>query len=259
MNSAQAICDDGHVGNAPFILQRHGNVMVYLHRDCAEAVSVQPLLDAFAQRPAPPAAGKAGRGEVALLSCCGGETVVFRICRRGGQMARFFSRRFFYCYCCQYRPLAEVKVLARLRECAVAVPFPVAAIIKRTAGGLCYEGAVVTKFIASSVNLLEAVVKGESAVDGVALAELSFLAGRQAAQMLEAGVFHSDLHLGNVLAVPGGVVLIDFDKAQIVCGVQRDRLKSRLQQRWARSANKHRAGEDVVRRFQQGLFAEDNR
>lgn len=256
--------------------QRIGRYLVVCNRQYSEIVTSEKIIELFeglrggesAEDVEPPDVEQSvieqqvikqqvikqlGRGAVAELKLGDGRLAIMRRYRRGGMVQRI-SSRFYFRGIGDYRPLQELAVLGSLHDSGVAVPEPLAAVVKPRCFGLCYEAAIITMKVPST-NLLE-FVRSDCSKDEIASS--CEAAGRVARKMLEHGVFHPDLHLGNVLrAEDGSVVIIDFDRASCFYSQQLPFYTGRTIQRWDRAANK-RGGKraSLVRKhFQQGVLA----
>ena len=72
--------------------------------------------------------------------------------------------------------------------------------------------------------------------------------------MLDAGVYHPDLHPGNVMIDPQGQAwLIDFDKAVLFSEPELGDRCIALGMRWRRSVRKHGLSESFCESFDRGL------
>lgn len=197
-----------------------------------------------------------GRGMVERVSI-GGTRLVVRLARRGG-MVRHLSRdryiRPFHGWDAA-RPFAELRTLANLRRHGVAVAEPAAAVVQPSLGGLLFRGAVVTVEVARARNLFE--LARDPAVSTEALEELARRAGVEAQSMLRAGVYHRDLHPGNVLVDSAdAVVLIDFDGARSVRGDVGNSV-AMLSARWTRAVVKHGLPLPLAAGFDRGVRSDE--
>ncbi|MFN8389030.1 MAG: lipopolysaccharide kinase InaA family protein [Bdellovibrionota bacterium] len=197
-----------------------------------------------------------GRAEVQMYQFPNGESAVFRAYRRGGWFSKLVTRDFFNPdpSCIDYRPLAEYRVLSFLRNAGVRVPQPLAIVIEKRFLGRWYRGSIATGKIERAQNLLDLARERSHGALGGAFGEYCYLAGLEAAKMLRAGVFHRDLHLGNVLVSDGTKVwLIDFDKATVVSKSAFASAAEKLFERWCRSTKKHGVGVHADEAFRAGL------
>lgn len=201
-----------------------------------------------------------GRGVVLNKELPSRRRVVIRLCRRGG-MVRFLTRYTFannpFTSWEYARPFDELSLLTDLRNAGLRVPRPVAAAVIRGTGDFHYRGFVATEEVPVAENLLHVIQELRGTPGSTALARsLCEKAGKQAATMLDMGVFHSDLHVGNILVTNDDeIFLIDFDKSQRFSPTQKDKYRDRLVARWRKSVRKHRVRyPDVLLAGEQGFL-----
>jgi 3-deoxy-D-manno-octulosonic acid kinase len=192
---------------AAYTVVRAAPVRAAIRRDLVPALG--PWL--LAPRLVPPSGAEAvaaGRGGAYRTTLPGELRVVVRPCRRGGVVARL-ARETYLGW--RPRPLRELVVTAEVRRRGVAAAEVLAA---RVEGGFAYRGALVTAEVADATTLIDAL---RHAPDGAARGALAGLAGRAVGVLHEAGVFHADLNLTNMLVQRTGettrVVFLDFDRA----------------------------------------------
>ncbi len=167
----------------------------------------------------------AGRGAVALFALADGEGVLRR-CRRGGLTGKLVNEG----YVLKNRPMAEFSVHEFLFEAGVSVPEPLGVMWERR--GLVFRGAVATRRL-DAVGLREWLTTSNTDA-----ASALHSIGRLIRSMHDAGVYHADLHVENILVNEGNVYLIDFDNARrhdSLSALQRARNLLRLR----RSLQKH--------------------
>jgi 3-deoxy-D-manno-octulosonic acid kinase len=175
--------------------------------------------------------GKAqGRGSVLLLDTSFGPAVLRRYLR-GGWAAGLTRDRYLYTGFERSRPLAELRMLARLYNQGLPVPHPLAAHCKRD--GLFYRGSLLTRRILGATPLAD-LLADDSA--GLMLWQAT---GQCIRKFHDQGVVHSDLNARNILAQSSGeIYLIDFDRARIRKGARRafaanlKRLRRSLEKFW---------------------------
>jgi len=236
---------------AGYRLVRRGRVRAVVLDALAEALEpwlVAPVLALPAD--AKPIAG--GRGGAWRLTLPGGVRAVVRENRRGGFIRHVVARHYLGL---RPRPFGELAVTTEARRRGVPAAEVLAA---RVDGWLVYRGALVTREVPEARPLLAALA---AAGDGPARDGVAAIAGRAVARMHDAGVFHADLNLGNILVDrDGATTLVDFDRARLGAGAldvagRRDNLR-----RLARSLRKLDgagtvAGPGVVAAFHRGYAA----
>lgn len=184
-----------------------------------------------------PAVG--GRGEILRGELPSGERFVLRRYRRGGAVRHLVKETFLRRG--KTRPEQEFEVTERLFRADVSVPEPLFAVVWK--GVFTYRGVIATAEV-SGKNLLERIAGAQ---------HLAFGVGVQAGKALLQGVFHRDLHPGNVLVRDDdSLVLIDFDKAESVQG-SLDEYCDRLNERWKRAVDKLRLNPELGVQFARGL------
>ena len=212
-----------------------------------------------------------GRGIVRWLALPSGEELIFRLAKRGGAIRHLLRCSFIRLpgmLWSNTRQFSELAILSKLYESDHPVPRPVAAMIFQKYGGIVYCGAVITEVIPDTKNLLahcREIAGGDnkkiSRDKFEVLSKMVFSAGTAAKNLLEAGVYHPDLHLGNVLVNGNSqVFIIDFDKAQRInpqAGI--DGYAHKLATRWRRSVLRHASlfggnEKEIERVFVAGLF-----
>lgn len=236
---------------AAYDLVRAGAVRAVIRRD------LRPLLEPWLLAPrlalppgAEPLAG--GRGGTFRIVLPPGERMVVRFYRRGGVLARFVRETYLapglvLGGALGTRPLRELAVTVEVRRRRVATADVLAA---RVEGHFFYRGALVTAEIPAATTLIDALRRADPA----ARRELAASAGRAIARLHEAGVWHADLNMTNILVTPGPdaarIAVIDFDRAQLSDGALLDRARRGNLSRLARSLKKLDAA---------GHFAEERR
>lgn len=147
-----------------------------------------------------------------------GSSAVLRRYEHGGVFASLLGSRFLG----RPRPLRELAASEEARRAGVRVPEVVAAYVRRLKP-FGHEGFLLTREVGQARDLVEAFRSGEPA--GPVLHQL----GEELRRLHEAGVWHADLHVKNVLLAGGAVALIDFDCARVMAPVpERMRIKNLL-------------------------------
>lgn len=177
-----------------------------------------------------------GRASHPRVELPAGGSAVVRAYQRGGLLRRMNRDRYFL----GHRAFEELRVTARAGEMGVRVAEPLAAMERRTAGGIGYHARLLTRMVEGAEGL-DAVLAERA--DGWAAAVGG--AGAQIGRMHGAGITHPDLNLRNVLVRKGDadaaraeVYLIDFDRARIGAGPVAEAARAAELRRLARSARK---------------------
>jgi tRNA A-37 threonylcarbamoyl transferase component Bud32 len=189
-----------------------------------------------------------GRGRPVRVTLPDGSAGVLRRYLHGGLLRGITGSLFVG----RPRPLRELLAAERCRVSGVRVPEVLAAMHRRVALFL-HRGYILTRVLPGVRDLVDLLEEGASprgAMERI---------GRETRRMHEAGVWHADLHVKNVLVGDGEAALIDFDRARIEEPVSRRRRHGNLI-RFDRSLVKlGRRGVPVSRvlrlRFFRGYFA----
>lgn len=131
---------------------------------------------------------------------------VLRHYRRGGLMARFNERAYFYSGEGNVRSFSEFQILQDMAGMGLPVPRPIAAGYRRQ--GLFYSASIIVERLTDVVPLGELLRGGEDSSD------IWARVGRVLRQFHDAGVFHADLNCFNILVGKDKVYLIDFDRGE---------------------------------------------
>ena len=201
-----------------------------------------PVGDLLARTPhGPPPGGErlaGGRGAAYRVRLPGSDTVVFRVCRRGGLLAALLRDNYLRLWPRLPRPFAEIVVTETARARGVPGPEPLGARIDRGWAGW-YRGVVVTRHLPAAESLWERLHRE---ADAGGRREIAHAAGRAIGMLWRAGIYHPDLNLWNcVVSDEGGgleAFIVDFDRASIVEGGAREALRERMLRRLERSARK---------------------
>ena len=171
-----------------------------------------------------------GRGHVWRVRTTARETVIVRAYRRGGFVRHFLSDLYWDR---PPRPFAELVSTETARRRGVPAVEALGARVRWTTGGL-YRGLFVSREAGGFHNLWEWLQTRPT--DPARTATLTAVA-RVIKAMHDAGILHADLNLTNILVQPGPtsphVLLLDFDRAQVLSGPvarpHRERALRRLQ------------------------------
>ena len=177
-----------------------------------------------------------GRGEVFLFTF-GGVAVVAREYLHGGLRERVLRRHFL---AWPPRPIWELAITEEARKRGIQTPEILGARVCWSAGPF-YEGAILTRYLDGSKDLW-AWLK-EVRFGSVDREELLLCVGRFLKSVHDAGVYHRDLNLRNLLirSGPGNrpeIFLIDLDRGSIRGHPLAEVLAKRNMRRFSRSARK---------------------
>lgn len=188
-----------------------------------------PLISAFQDAVSDSSSTLEGRRPVSKLTLPQIGDVVVKHYRRGGWVARINQK--YYLRTGKTRCQVEYEQVARAGRLGVNVPEPVAFAFQ---GRLFYQAWLITKEIAHQQTLARLGRLGPGRLPAV-LDSLRTQVLKMAAQ----GLWHVDLHPGNVLVDEGGrVFLVDFDKTRTFRGSKRQ-LLAKYRKRWRRAVKKH--------------------
>ena len=214
-----------------YTLERAGAVRAAIRRDLVPRIGPWLLAPTLELPPVAERLGS-GRGGAWRVELPGGLRAVVRLYRRGGLVARVVRDTYVGP---RPRPLHELVVTVEARRRGVPAPEVLGA---RVEGGLIYRGALVTAEMPHARTLFEAL---RDASDDAARGALAARAGRAVARLHDAGVYHADLNLTNLLVGPvasDDVVVVDFDRARVRQGPLGRRARRRNLARLARSLAK---------------------
>ncbi len=197
---------------------------------------INHIIDTFGSPEQSSSSNLSGRAGINKIDLQGIGKVVIKQYFRGG-ILRHVNRR-TYLYTGKPRSQTEFEMLARVRQIGVPAPEPVAFAVK---GRLLYHAWLVTKELPNVQALPELSLHAPESARAVIPA-----VGRQVRMLIREGIYHVDLHPGNVLVDKyHNVYFIDFDKAH-VSGYSKQKLLQRYAERWARAARKYDLPEFVI-------------
>jgi 3-deoxy-D-manno-octulosonic acid kinase len=177
-----------------------------------------------------------GRGSAFKTEIGGVGGVVVRRYRRGGLFGKIVKDRYFV----PHRALSELFALTTARTRGVSAPVALGASEKRRRllfiPSPFYTAAIATAEISASVNLPEYLRRE---VDPKTREKTLVRAGTAIKKMHDAGIYHSDLNMNNLLvgSGEGEIFVIDFDRA-VVCDLLSRRRRERNLRRLLRSLRK---------------------
>lgn len=170
-----------------------------------------------------------GRGTISRIHLEGIGPVIIKYNTRGGLIRLLVERT--YVRIGRTCNRIEFEQLINASETGVNVPEPVA---YATKGFLFYRGWLVLKEIENSETLADASLRDESGAGRL----LNKVAG-QIRILIDSGLYHVDLHPGNILVNDNDqVFIIDFHKARMFNG-RKEKLLKKYCARWKRAVKKH--------------------
>ena len=209
---------------------------LHRHEDCGLRLEAcqrltprqrQQLQAAFDQRPAQAQGVLAGRQSVAIVELEDIGLVAVKQFARGGMIRHLNRNR--YIHWPRSRSEREFRWLETVRRFGIAAPEPIAFAIRGRVSGQCW---LVMRALAEHCSLIQAAQYGRLD-DGLRLQVAD-----QIRILMTHGIWHRDLHPGNVLVDRNNDPhIIDFDKACYTNNQRR--LKRHYRQRWERAIIKH--------------------
>lgn len=192
--------------------QRDGDRVLYVTPEFESAALALGLLapgelERILARPG----GPRGRSRTAVVSLPGrSERLHLRPVQRGGLLRGLQRDRLFGLA----RPLAELQALARLRAAGAPVPTPVGVAAKRVRG--FYRAVVATVYEEDTRDGSALLAHG---LDAAMRERAASAAGAAVRALHDAGGYHADLHIGNLLFRDTGprieALVVDLDRARV--------------------------------------------
>ena len=194
-----------------------------------ESADPDAVIDALALPPNGESSVLGGRGCVTHTEIPGFGRVVIKHYTRGGVFGRFIKHT--YLRCGPIRSRVEFDLLAQVRALGVNVPEP---LVVATSGLLLYRTWLIIREVPEKRTLADLALADEDrareAMDKLLV---------QVTSLVRNGIYHIDLHPGNVLVQQDGTLfIIDFDKACRFRGGITE-LRNRYIIRWRRAVIKH--------------------
>lgn len=191
--------------------------------------TLSALVSVFQEKESEQTSRLEGRRPVSRLHLPKIGPVVVKHYRRGGWVARINQK--YYLRTGKTRCQVEYEQMDRAGQLGVNVPEPVAFAFK---GRFLYHSWLITREIANQQTLARLSLLAPERLPTV-MASL----GRQVSKLVAHGLWHVDLHPGNVLVDDRGrVFLVDFDKTRTFRGVKQQ-LLNKYRMRWRRAVQKH--------------------
>ncbi|MBI4208838.1 MAG: hypothetical protein HY538_03940 [Deltaproteobacteria bacterium] len=234
--------------------EKRGNLEI-LWKDEGYAKLLGPSLDLeVAQNDIPSSMPRSneGRGPSRFIQQSPQEIFRIRPYLRGG-MIQYFSRDLFWGP--NRRPFDELRISLQAYQNGVPTAEPIAGVVKKMWGGF-YRGYWVSREIPHAQNLSKALLTHPNATEKKEILQITASATRK---MHDAGIFHADLHLGNIVLQKNGdsfkAYLIDFDRAKARNSLSdKDRMNNLI--RFYRSVYKYPKIQSELSKEDWGFFFE---
>lgn len=205
---------------------------------------------------------KQGRGSAHKIELSNRNAIV-KSFFRGGLIRRLIENKFLHLHfcnntlCLKYRPFGELKILEDLSAQGIPVPKPLAAYVKASCLNLLYQGAIATEEIEDIKNFLSIIKEFKKTNESFLNQEINIIAteaGKIAKRIFDMGIFHVDLHLGNVLIdSQKNIFIIDFDRATHFEENQKAAVYKKMILRWLKSCKKYGMEEIAGHSFIEGF------
>lgn len=184
-----------------------------------------------------------GRTAVTRVHLDGIGSIVVKHYRRGGWLGHLNRRH--YLKLGKNRARREFELLHMAAKAGINVP---PAVAYAYCGRAFYQAWLITREIQQPLALVRLSQEDEERTGAVMKS-----VGDQISLLIENGIWHVDLHPGNVVVdTAGKVYLLDFDKGKIHSG-NKQRLKARYLARWQRAVEKHKLPKILTALLQDGL------
>ena len=184
-----------------------------------------------------------GRTSVTPAQLDGIGPVVIKYYRRGGLMQYVIKNR--YLELGQTRSQREFELLQTVGNLGLNVPEPIAYAHR---GRLLYQAWLITRQINEPLSLAQLSLNDEKRTRQVMTSVIE-----QIKRLIDNGIWHVDLHPGNVVIDrKDRVFLLDFDKGHVYHG-DKNKLQDRYIRRWRRAVSKHGLPEILTEMLGSGL------
>ncbi|KJY96641.1 MULTISPECIES: 3-deoxy-D-manno-octulosonic acid kinase [Pseudoalteromonas] len=160
-----------------------------------------------------------------------GLRAVLRHYWRGGLIGKVLSDQYFYTGLANTRVYKEFALTCQLHEQGLPVVEPIAAMIRRN--GLIYRGDIITRALPGAQSLCEKLVAAP--LEDTLISHI----GTTLARFHQAGVYHADLNINNILfGADNQAHVIDFDRGELRIPKQQWQQQNiaRLQRSFAKEA-----------------------
>ncbi|MBE0345272.1 3-deoxy-D-manno-octulosonic acid kinase [Pseudoalteromonas peptidolytica F12-50-A1] len=137
------------------------------------------------------------------------KVVVLKHYYRGGLIGKLLSDQYLFFGLKDTRVYQEFELLEHLKQQDLPVPAPIAARVSARFG--VYRGDIITEAVEDAISVCE--ILQSRALQNIELEKI----GQTIAKFHQAGAYHDDLNINNILfSGDGEVFLIDFDKGKIL-------------------------------------------
>lgn len=202
---------------------------LHIREGLENSLDINELINLISQPPQIASSELSGRASIRFANLSNVGMVAIKYYMRGGVFGKFITRR--YLKLGKTRGELEYEFLEKVNSLGLKAPRPLAYADK---GGLFYHAWLVTQVIPETISLADLSLRDEDRATRLLL-ELV----RQISILIKAGVWHVDLHPGNVLVDKNDDLhILDFDKAMHFTGSDYE-LRDRYLFRWRRAAIKH--------------------
>lgn len=189
------------------IQKKTPNDVILLANDKMQHIDSQWFTPHYWQEKGAVVSEKKGRASTYFIDL-GEQIGVLRHYWRGGLVGKLLTDQYLYTGLKKTRTYQEFKLLMDLQALNLPVCTPISAMIQRS--GIIYRGDLITAAIPGAYSLLDK-LKASTLSDAQWQTVASTLA-----KFHNAGVFHADLNINNILFDEhGDVFLIDFDRGAI--------------------------------------------
>ena len=216
-----------------FVVRHEGDATCVLDAALADAILAAGLgrpWERLAPRPEGPGTG---RGPRAVVPIPGGPALLVKQYLRGGVVASFNRERYFDCE----RFLAELETGRRAAAAGVPTARPLGVVLLPVRPG--WKAWGMSAFLKDATDMARLMAEER---DPARRAALWDEARRFGELLLERGLEHRDLNLGNILRSEDALFVIDLDRAVMHDGPVPEDVAERVRERMERSRRKVAAG-----------------
>ena len=198
-----------------FVRRDVAGVVCILAEDEAEKLILLGVADVESLRKHPQAEQFTGRKAVFSVPIGDGKRMVVRQYVHGGLLRKITGDRFRS----PARFIREIEITLKAAEAGVNVPTPVGVVYHKSIG--FYRGYYLSLRVPDALDMLEKALRylgddEETPRCGEYLSEAMPEIARLMRKLHDAGIYHADLHIKNILEAKSGFYFIDFDAARMV-------------------------------------------